>query len=144
MDTKEWYRMQMAAAVHFEDFTGYPIDMGICDLLTSAAFDYLQANTEGRYSDAQRALESTLSYVNTEMDEQGYEAYVEGFEDCISAASDGHYDDQIDFESGLFPRTVEEFTEVYKELMGEDEEAAEDLASRKPDLYREYLIELGC
>jgi hypothetical protein len=34
---KKHFRLQFAAAVHFENFTGYDIDRGICELLTDGA-----------------------------------------------------------------------------------------------------------
>lgn len=104
----EYFRLQFAAAVHFHDFTGYEIDSLICELLTNGAYNYAAACKEGDYSAAWLAIEGTLSYVNTELDEEGYEAYREGFTACISLALEGHYDEDIDFENGLFPDEEEE------------------------------------
>ena len=104
----EYFRLQFAAAVHFESFTGYEIDSQICELLTDGAYRYAAACKEGNSSAAWLAIEGTLSYVNTELDEEGYEAYREGFTDCISLALEGFYDEDIDFENGLFPEEEEE------------------------------------
>jgi len=101
MVSEKFYRCQFAAAVHFENFTGYEIDKGCCDLLTSAAIEYADNCEAGNQMRAQLALEGTLSYVNTELDEEGYEAYTDGFADCISLALEGVYDEDIDFENGL-------------------------------------------
>jgi hypothetical protein len=100
-NNQKYFRCQFAAAVHFENFTGYDIDRGICELLTSGALDYADNCEAGDHMRAQLALEGTLSYVNTELDEEGYEAYTDGFADCISLALEGHYDEDIDFENGL-------------------------------------------
>jgi len=100
-NSQKFYRCQFAAAVHFENFTGYDIDRGICELLTDGAYNYADACEKGDYQSAWRAIEGTLSYVNTELDEEGYEDYREGFTDCISMALEGHYDEDIDFENGL-------------------------------------------
>jgi hypothetical protein len=104
----KYFRLQFAAAVHFESFTGYDIDSQICELLTDGAYGYADACEKGDYQAAWRAIEGTLSYVNTELDEEGYEAYREGFTDCISLALEGHYDENINFENGLFPGEDEE------------------------------------
>jgi hypothetical protein len=108
MISEKFYRCQFAAAVHFENFTGYPIDSGCCELLTDGAYNYADACEKGDYQAAWRAIEGTLSYVNTELDEEGYEAYREGFTDCISLALEGHYDENINFEEGLFPGEEDE------------------------------------
>jgi hypothetical protein len=104
----KYFRLQFAAAVHFESFTGYDIDSQICELLTDGAYGYADACEKGDYSAAWLAIEGTLSYVNTELDEDGYEDYREGFTDCISLALEGHYDEDIDFENGLFPGDEDE------------------------------------
>jgi hypothetical protein len=108
-NNQKFYRCQFAAAVHFENFTGYDIDRGICELLTSGAFDYADNCEAGNQMRAQLALEGTLSYVNTELDEEGYEAYTDGFADCISLALEGVYDEEIDFENGLVFEDEDEF-----------------------------------
>jgi len=101
MNLQTYYRLEFAAATHFYNFTGYDIDRGICELLTDGAHRYADACKKGDHSAAWLAIESTLSYVNTELDEEGYEAYRESFTDCISLALEGHYDEDIDFENGL-------------------------------------------
>ena len=108
-NNQKFFRCQFAAAVHFENFTGYPIDGGCCELLTDGAYNYAAACEKGDPSAAWLAIEGTLSYVNTELDEEGYEAYREGFTDCISMALEGHYDEDIDFENGLIFDDEEEF-----------------------------------
>ena len=100
-NNQKFCRLQFAAAVHFESFTGYEIDRNICELLTDGAYGYADACEKGDSSAAWLAIEGTLSYVNTELDEEGYEDYREGFADCISLALEGHYDEDIDFENGL-------------------------------------------
>ena len=71
-------------AAFYEAFTGEECDESTAELLTSGAFDYYRANQEGSWSAARLALESTLSYVNTEMTEEGYDDYIEMFEDYLA------------------------------------------------------------
>lgn len=71
-------------AAFYEAFTGCECDDSIAELLTDGAFGYYRANQEGNWSAARLALESTLSYVNTEMTEEEYEEYVEIFEDYLA------------------------------------------------------------
>ena len=101
MDLQTYYRLQFAAAIHYYNVTGEDLDGVTCELLTDGAIDYANNCEEGNFQAAELALESTLSYVNTELDEDGYEAYTEGFAECISLALDGCYDNDIDFESGI-------------------------------------------
>ena len=101
MNLQTYYRLQFAAATHYYNFTGDDIDGGICELLTDGAINYANDCEAGDFHAAELALESTLSYVNTELDEDGYEDYTEGFAECISLALEGCYDNDIDFEAGI-------------------------------------------
>ena len=101
MNLQTYYRMQFAAATHYYNFTGEDIDDAICELLTTGAIDYDNECEAGDFPAAKRALVSTLSYVPTELDEDGEEDYIDGFAECISIANDGGYDDCIDFEAGI-------------------------------------------
>lgn len=65
-------------------WTGNDCDQATAELLTMYALDYYTANREGNRAAANLALESTLSYVNTEMSSDEYEEYVDTFEDYLS------------------------------------------------------------
>ena len=71
-------------AAFYEAFTGDECDHSIAELLTDGALRYYEACREGRFGAAELALETTLSYVNTEMTEEGYEEYIEMFEDYLA------------------------------------------------------------
>jgi hypothetical protein len=65
-------------------WTGEDCDPDIAELLADGALAYYAAMKEGNWSAAQKALESTLTYVNTELSEDEYEAYVDTFEDYLA------------------------------------------------------------
>ena len=65
-------------------WTGGCADEDITNLLANGAMNYYAAMREGHWSAATLALEGTLSYVNTEMSSDEYEAYVDMFEDYLS------------------------------------------------------------
>lgn len=87
MDTKtpDYNETLAKCADFFLAWTGYECDRTTAELLTMHAFDYYAANREGNWADAQLALESTLSYVNTEMSTEQYEEYIDMFEDYLSS-----------------------------------------------------------
>jgi hypothetical protein len=86
MDTKtpDYNDTLAKCAEFFLAWTGYRCDRDTAELLTMHAFDYYSAMSDGDYSDAQLALESTLSYVNTEMTTEQYDEYIDMFEDYLS------------------------------------------------------------
>lgn len=68
----------------YEAWTGNECDHEVAELLADAALRYYEANREGRFGAGLLALESTLTYVNTEMSTEEYEEYVDTFEDYLS------------------------------------------------------------
>ena len=102
LDLTTYYRQQYAAFLFYEEFTGGAIaTCDICDLLADAIRRYLEYNVSGNYYAAEMALESSSTYVACDLSEEEFEAYVALFEDYVSAAMDGTYDDDIDFENGI-------------------------------------------
>ena len=102
MDFKDYYQQQYAAYHFYQDFTkGDTATSDICDLLIMAIREYLDYNKAGNFSDAELALEGSSTYVACDLSEEEFETYVESFEGYISAALDGCYDDDIDFENGI-------------------------------------------
>ncbi len=65
-------------------WTGDDCDPAIAELLADYALNYYAATQQGNWSAARLALESTLSYVNTEMSEDEYEEYIDTFEDYLA------------------------------------------------------------
>jgi hypothetical protein len=65
-------------------WTSEDCDPAIAELLADGALSYYAAMRDNNWSAAQLALESTLSYVDTEMSEDEYEAYVDTFEDYLA------------------------------------------------------------
>ncbi len=68
----------------YQAWTGCECDPEIAELLADGALRYYEACREGRFGAATLSLESTLTYVNTEMTEEEYEEYVDTFEDYLA------------------------------------------------------------
>ena len=69
------------------------IDQGTVDLLVMAARDYDSHIEESNYSRAELALEASSTYVQCDLSSDELEDYVAMFEDFLSQASDGVFDD---------------------------------------------------
>ena len=84
MTKTDYERTLEKCADFYKAWTGADCDTVIAELLADGALSYYEANRNGNYHAAELALESTLSYVNTEMTEAQYEQYVDTFEDYLA------------------------------------------------------------